>query len=165
MSKKTEKHRDGGRVVRNTAGLVPDEYQQTPLLELLSWEACYTELFLRLHPGGFRCGCGSEERIGHGRSKNNFPVYRCRNCGGVYSILTGTPLSGTTMGARELVLFMRLWGSKAGNEEMAKALGMHRSSVLQMKTKLAIYARICGELSVALPAKSVATTAEHAVEA
>lgn len=129
------------RLVRITAGLLPEEYQQTQMVDLLSWEACYNELFLRLHPAGFFCSCGSSERIGHGRTKACFPIYMCKACSKTYSILTGTPFSGTKLGAKELVLFMRMWAGAAAPAEIGRQIGLHRSSVLQLQEKLRIYAK------------------------
>jgi transposase-like protein len=126
--------------IRITAGLLPEDYSQTPLVELLSWEACYTELGRRLHPAVFACSCGSMERTGHGKTNASFPVYMCKGCGCTYSILSGTPFSGTKLGARELVLFMRLWAAATPAVEIGREVGLHRTSVLQLQDKLRIYA-------------------------
>jgi len=135
------------RLVRITAGLLPEEYQQTPMVSLLSWEACYNELFLRLHPAGFFCSCGCSERICHGKTRACFPVYMCRSCRRTYSILTGTPFSGTKLGAKELVLFMRMWAGSVPPAEIGKQVGLHRSSVLQLQEKLRIYAKHGGGMA------------------
>lgn len=129
------------RKIRITAGLLPEEYSQTPTVNLLSWEACYTELFMRLHPAGFACSCGSAERIGHGKTRASFPVYMCKGCGSTYSILSGTPFSGTKLGAKELVLFMRLWATATPPVEIGRQIGLHKTSVLQLQEKLRIYAK------------------------
>lgn len=125
--------------IRITAGLLPEDYSRTPLVALLSWEACYNELVCRLHPVFFACSCGSMDRTGHGKTNAGFPVYMCKGCGCTYSILSGTPFSGTKLGARELVLFMRLWADAVPAVEIGKQVGLHRTSVLQLQDKLRIY--------------------------
>lgn len=137
----TETHE---RKIRSTAGILPDEYGQTPIISLLSWEACYNELFMRLHPTGFACSCGSTERMGHGRTKTCFPVYMCRDCSSTYSILSGTPFSGTKLGAKELVLFMRLWAFGVAPVKIGREIGLHRTSVQALQEKLRIYAKYGG---------------------
>jgi transposase-like protein len=131
--------------IRITSGLLPEDYSQTPLVALLSWEACCKELFRRLHPGVFACSCGSVQRTGHGKTNAGFPVYMCKGCGCTYSLLSGTPFSGTKLGARELVLFMRMWAAAVPAVEIGRQVGLHRTSVLQLQDKLRIYASHGGE--------------------
>jgi len=130
-----------GKVVRITSGTSPEKYLSTLWLELLSWEACYKELYLRLHPDGFRCGCGCDVRIGHGYTKTCFPTYMCKECRRKYSILSGTPFSGTKLGAKELVLFMRMWAAGSSQREIGAEIGLHRNSVVAMQQKLELYRR------------------------
>lgn len=132
--------KDREKKIRITTGLLPEEYASTPTVALLSWNACYNELLARLHPAGFACPCGSDQRIGHGRTRAGFQVFMCKACGATYSILTGTPFSGTKLGAKELVLFMRLWAADRPAVEIGAQIGLHRSSVLQLQDKLRIYA-------------------------
>jgi transposase-like protein len=133
--------RNRKKTVRITSGIRPEEYGATPLLDLLAWQPCYDELVRRIHPLGLHCPCGSPQglSVSNGRTRAGIPVRRCRNCGATYTVLTGTPFSGTKLGARRLVLFMRMWhaGSPAG--EIGQAVGLHRNSVNQMMANLVLH--------------------------
>ena len=124
--------------VRITSGIRPEEYGSTGIVELLDWTACYSELFRRIHPWGLRCpkGCPDDRPYAHGYTASKYPRYKCQHCGAVYTILTGTPFSGTRLGARELVVFMRLWGIGAADHEIAKEVGLAAESVRQLRMRL-----------------------------
>lgn len=122
-------------------GLKPGLYVNTPWLALLDESACYRELAAKLHPGGLRCGkCGSAESIKWGSTASGFPVHKCRACSAKYNLLTGTPLSGSTLGARHIVLFMRLWGQGYRAQDIAPHVGLHSTSIASLKRKLTVYA-------------------------
>lgn len=131
--------------VRVTAGLNPAAYLETPLADLLDRQASYNELLSRLHPDGLRCSCGSVDRISHGRNRTGYPVYKCRDCGSVYFILSGTVFSGCTMEAHRLVLFMRLLAAGQKPAEIGRAVGLHRNSVAQLMAKVSVYSRHGGD--------------------
>lgn len=128
------------RVVRLTAGLRPEEWRRVELAGLLDPEACYRELVARLHPDGLRCSCGAAERIRYGASRTGYPLFRCQACRSVYSVLSGTVFSGTSLSARRLVLLMRLWADGRTPKEIAAAVGLHRNSVRQLQARAALYA-------------------------
>jgi len=128
------------KLITHTTGLLPSLYLEKPLLFFLDWAACYNELFLRLHPDGFFCSCGSDKRYAHGYTNAKFPVYQCRECSRTYSILSGTPLSGTKLGAKEIVLFMRLWADGETPVKIGQQVGLHRTSVLLLQDRLRLYA-------------------------
>lgn len=128
------------KVVRITTGTQPDEYSKTKLAGLLSRDACLTELERRIHPLGLLCGqCGSGQGIKNGYTQSLFPRHRCKDCGAVYSILSGTPFSGTKLGPCELVVFMRMWHEKAPDTSIAKAVDMHRKTVNTLKQNLILH--------------------------
>lgn len=136
---------NNGPFITNMRGLIPEHYLNSQLLTLLDWSACYQDLFTRLHPAGFVCpSCGSEERVGHGKTRASFPIYRCKRegCGRTYSILTGTVFCGTSLDARGLVLFMRLLAIGKGDLEIGVEVGLHRNSVADFRRKIETYGKL-----------------------
>jgi len=135
------------RGIRNTSGIKPSDYSLVPMVDLLDKERCYHELRMRMHPDGLSCSCGSQERMGHGKTAAGFPVFRCRACGKTYTILSGTPFSGTKLDARRIVLFMRLWAAGERVDRIGREIGLHRNSVQMLMTKLTVYGKYSGECS------------------
>lgn len=128
------------KVVRITSGTHPAEYAGTRLVDLLDWQACYAELLVKIHPFGLACGgCGGTEAIGHGKTKTGFPRHKCRSCGVVYTALSGTPFSGTRMGAKELILFMRLWHTSAPCFEIGAEVGLSAGAIRQLQKNLTLH--------------------------
>ena len=69
-----------------------------PVTDLLDDEECYRYLLDALHPEGLSCPNGHplpDEQAPHGRSRAPIVKYRCRECGAVYNLFTGTVWSGT----------------------------------------------------------------------
>lgn len=130
------------KVVRVTTGLDTQNYLDTSMVRLMSVPESYTELGKRMHPSGLCCPCGSgsSDAYGHGRNANGYPVFRCRECGKTYSILTGTLFSGCTLGARELLLMLRMIGEQQTAAEIGPMVGLTRKAVAQMMVKIKIYA-------------------------
>lgn len=129
------------KVVRNTSGLDVKTYISTPMVELLDWSASYEELIKKLHPAGLRCSCGADNYTGHGKSRTGNPVYKCRECGATYNILSGTIFSGCTIDARGLVLFMRLMAEGMQSGAIGRAVGLHGKTVHKLMQKVKIYSR------------------------
>ena len=128
------------KVERITTGIHPDEYKNTRMVDLLDWTTCYVELVKKIHPHGITCGrCGSGGRVGHGSTRRGYPRSRCTACGFVYSILSGTPFSGVHLGAKELVLFMRMWADKRPAHEIAQAVGATRDAVSLLQKNLILH--------------------------
>jgi transposase-like protein len=60
-----------------------------------------------LHPDGFVCpGCGSDNRRLFGR-QGHYDAYRCRDCDGYYTLLSGTVFEGSRKRPAVLVLLLR----------------------------------------------------------
>src|SRR5690242_3870374 len=78
-----------------------------PITDLMDNAACVAWLEAHLHPDGFVCPhCGSCERRLF-RQQGSFPAYRCRECDGYYTLLTGTAFAKTRQTATALVLLIR----------------------------------------------------------
>ena len=64
-----------------------------PIDELLDEQACYDFLLRLLHPEGLRCPNGHSlpsDQAPHDRHRAPIMDYRCRECGSVFNIFTGT---------------------------------------------------------------------------
>jgi hypothetical protein len=66
-----------------------------PITQLLDESICLIWLERHLHPDGFVCPhCGSSNRRLF-REQRHFLAYRCRECDGYYTLLTGTVFEKT----------------------------------------------------------------------
>jgi hypothetical protein len=80
---------------------------QFPLQELMDERRCYEYLLKVLHPEGLQCLQGhplSEEQQPHDRHREPIVDYRCRECGAVFNLFTGTVWSGTRYICSQIVL-------------------------------------------------------------
>ncbi len=71
-----------------------------PLTKLLDEQACYEWLLQILHPQGLHCPNGHAIPVGqapHVRKRRPIVKYKCRECGKVFHIFTGTDLSGSAL--------------------------------------------------------------------
>ena len=69
---------------------------QFPITDLLDQDECYRFLLETLHPEGLQCPNGHPLREGqapHDRKRAPLVKYRCRSCGAVFNIFTGTSTS------------------------------------------------------------------------
>lgn len=65
-----------------------------PIDDLLDETACYERLLSVLHPKGLRCPEGHAlpaDQAPHDRHRAPVMDYRCRDCGKVFNVFTGTP--------------------------------------------------------------------------
>ena len=128
-----------GRVVRVTTGLNPMTYKRTPMIDLLKDDACYQVVADELHPKGLACSCGSPSAMKYGKNRNDYPMYKCKECGSYYSLLSGTPFSGSTLDAKSLYLFMRLWATGSSSREIADAIDKHPQTVAELQARVSAY--------------------------
>ena len=81
-----------------------------PITDLLGQQECDDYLLNPLHPNGFRCPDGHPlpaEQAPHDRHRAPVEDYRCRTCGRVFNLLTGTIWSGTHDDCVTIVLLLR----------------------------------------------------------
>jgi transposase-like protein len=77
-----------------------------PLTKLLDEQACYEWLLKLLHPQGLHCPNGHalpEGQAPHDRKRTPIVKYKCRECGKVFHIFTGTDLSGSHYNCSQIV--------------------------------------------------------------
>jgi hypothetical protein len=97
-----------------------------PIAELLDDSVCLLWLARHLHPDGFTCphGGGAHGRVF--RHQRPFPAYRCRDCHGYDTLLTGTALEKTRQRPATLVLLWRGVAKGESTARLARAWGMSR---------------------------------------
>jgi hypothetical protein len=115
-----------------------------PITDLLDDSLCLLWLERHLHPDGFVCPhCGSVNRRLF-RQQRHFPAYRCRECDGYYTLLTGTTFAKT----RQSLATLRRMGQFAiapkSGRAMTMGMGNVRCIAIPAKGRARRCARICG---------------------
>jgi transposase-like protein len=98
-----------------------------PLTELLDEQACYEWLLKILHPKGLHCPSGHAIPAGqapHDRQRTPIVKYKCRECGKVFHIFTGTDLSGSHYTCGQIVLILRGFLQGQTTQHIAEELGL-----------------------------------------
>ena len=81
-----------------------------PISDLLDEHECYAFLRHSLHPDGLCCPRGHGLPMGqapHMRDRAPVVDYRCRECGAVFNLFTGTVWAGTHYSCAKIVLILR----------------------------------------------------------
>jgi transposase-like protein len=98
-----------------------------PITELLDASICMIWLERHLHPAGFVCPhCGSTKRRLF-RQQKHFPAYRCRDCDGYYTLLSGTAFEKTRQSPATLVLLLRGITKGESTARLARELHLSRN--------------------------------------
>ena len=109
-----------------------------PITALMDQDACYARLVEWLHPEGFACPrCHQADRMAVHRSRRP-PVldFRCRDCGRVFNIFTGTALHGVKRRPVELILILRGFAQGVPTAQLARELECDRSELLNLRHRL-----------------------------
>ena len=127
-----------------------------PIAELLDESICLFWLERHLHPGGLTCPrCGHpEQRLF--RVQGSFPAYRCRDCQGYYTLLTGTVFAKTRQRPATLVLLLRGIAKGESTARLARELGMSRKPWHTLRH------RVQANLNATAPTQAMAGTAFEA---
>lgn len=107
-----------------------------PITELLDVSICQIWLERHLHPDGFVCPhCGSANRRLF-RQQKHFSAYRCRDCAGYYTLLTGTAFEKTRQSPATLVLLLRGITKGESTARLARELGMSRKQLHTLRQRV-----------------------------
>jgi transposase-like protein len=107
-----------------------------PITDLMDEAACVTWLERNLHPDGFVCPhCGSTNRRLF-RDQGWFPAYRCRNCDGYYTLLTGSVFAKTRQPPSKLVLLLRGISKGESTARLARELPMERKHLTDLRQRI-----------------------------
>jgi len=107
-----------------------------PVTELLDDTACLQWLEQQLHPAGLYCPhCGSADR-GLFRKQRHFDAYRCRDCDGYYTLLTGTAFAKTRQRPATLVLLLRGTAKGEPTARLARELHLSRKQTHVLRQRI-----------------------------
>jgi transposase-like protein len=107
-----------------------------PIAALLDDSICLIWLERQLHPAGYTCAqCGSPRRRVF-RAQGPFPAYRCRDCAGSYTLLTGTVFEKTRQRPATLVLLLRGITKGEPTARLARELGLSRKPVPTLRQRV-----------------------------
>lgn len=110
-----------------------------PIQEILREEDCYEWLLHTLHPEGLHCPQGHklpEDQAPHDRKRAPLVKYRCRQCGAVYNILSGTVWSGTHLDCCVIVLLLRGFAKGVTSQALADELELSYKTVLTWRHRI-----------------------------
>jgi transposase-like protein len=111
-----------------------------PIVDLMDREACLTWIRDYFHPDGMRCphcGEGLEQARWFRRTRrSDLDVYRCRVCKGIYNVYSGTVFAGRSFTPEQTVLFMREVLQGKPTAQLARELGISRTTATDIRHRL-----------------------------
>jgi len=111
-----------------------------PILTLLDTEASIAWIERHFHPDGFGCPhCQarlSDARIFRTNRGSGLPVYRCRNCQGVYTLYSRTIFEGCQLLPAQVVLLLRGVFQGQASAHLARELEVTEKTVLKWRHRL-----------------------------
>ena len=112
---------------------------QFPLDELLDEQACYAFLLRVLHPDGLPGPQGHAlplDQAPHARHRAPILDYRCRTCGAVFNVFTGTIWSKTRYRCTTIVQILRGIAQGVPTKHLAAELGINRTHLLERRHQI-----------------------------
>ena len=111
-----------------------------PIVDLLDDEISMAWLQKHFHPQGLKCPhCHAdvEQAREFRRTKTSgLMVYRCRTCGGIYNLYSGTVFEGRHLRPTQVVLFVRGVCKGEPTATMARELKVCRQTALGLRRRL-----------------------------
>jgi len=110
-----------------------------PIHELLDEQKCYDYLLQVLSPDGLKCPQGHPlpaDQQPHDKHRAPIMDYRCRECGAVFNLFTGTIWSGSRYSCVQIVLILRGIAQGVPTEHLARELGIDRSHLLERRHEI-----------------------------
>ena len=114
-----------------------------PINDLLDEQECYKFLLDALHPEGLQCPEGHPlppDQAPHDVSRTPVVDYRCRICGRVYNLFTGTVWSGTHYDCITIVLVIRGIAQGIPTRHLADELERDYGALLKRRHKIQLLA-------------------------
>ncbi len=106
------------------------------ITDLFDDSLCLVWLERHLHPQGFVCPqCGSANRRRF-RLQGHYDAYRCRECDGYYTLLSGTAFEGSRQRPATLVLLLRGIAKGEPTARLARELHLSRQTVHTLRQRL-----------------------------
>lgn len=103
---------------------------QFPIQDLLDEDLSYEWLKKHLHPEGLKCPEGHAlplDQSAHKRNRQGIPSFRCRTCGCVFNVFTGTVFSKARYAASTIVLVLRGIARGETTLKLSAELGIDRT--------------------------------------
>ncbi len=111
-----------------------------PIAELMDQEACLRWLETYFHPMGLKCPhcqVALDQAKGFRQTKRSqLPVYRCKACGGIYNVYSGTVFEGSGFQPEQTLLLLRGVLQGTPTAQLARELGISRITVNEMRHQL-----------------------------
>jgi transposase-like protein len=110
-----------------------------PITDLLNEQECHDYLLNILHPGGQCCPKGHPLADGqHPHMSDRAPVvdYRCRTCGAVFNLFTGTVWAGTHYSCSKIVLILRGFAQGIPTLQLSDELECDYGTLLNYRHKI-----------------------------
>jgi transposase-like protein len=110
-----------------------------PIQSLMDEQACYDYLLKVLHPQGWQCPQGhplAAEQGAHDRHRAPLLDYRCKTCGAVFNLFTGTLWSKTRYSCATVVLILRGVAQGVPTAHLAEELGIDRAHLLEHRHEM-----------------------------
>ena len=101
-----------------------------PIQDLMDEQACYVFLREFLNPQGLHCPNDHPvplDQAPHDRHRAPILDFRCRTCGAVFNIFTGTLWAKTRFRCSTIVLILRGVAQGVSTSHLAQELGVDRS--------------------------------------
>ena len=112
---------------------------QFPLDDLLDEQACHNFLLRVLHPDGLHCPQGHPlpaDQSAHDRHRAPILDYRCRTCGAVFNLFTGTIWAKTRYPCSTIVQILRGIAQGVSTKHLAEELGLDRGHLLERRHQM-----------------------------
>lgn len=125
-----------------------------PITELLDYENSVEWILKHFHPNGLacpKCQKGLEQARTFRRTQaSELEVHRCKVCGAIYNLYTGTVFQGSQWTPRQVVLLMRGICKGETTRELAAELDLNYKTVLTMRHRVQANAEL-EQSTTALP--------------
>ena len=112
---------------------------QFPLDTLLDEQACHDFLLRTLHPDGLHCPSGHAvlpNQAPHDRHRAPILDYRCRTCGAVFNLFTGTIWAKSRYRCSTIVQILRGIAQGVPTKCLAEELGIDRGHLLARRHQI-----------------------------
>lgn len=107
------------------------------ITHLLSEDKAAAELLSYFHPEGLLCNrCGRGNYYRHRSFRPGIDKHRCRDCGHVFDLLSGTAFSGSHFSSAQLVLILRGFVQGQSTAHLAGELQIDRTNLLTIRHRL-----------------------------
>lgn len=109
------------------------------LTDLMDETACYEYLLQALHPAGLTCPKGHllpSDQAPHCRRRAPVVKYKCRQCGSVYNLFTGTILTKTRWKCSILVQLLKGIVAGTPTQHLAEELVVDRKHLGKRRRKM-----------------------------